>query len=96
MHTWTTWRKSLSFPRPRASYGDGNSTNASAQFDVYNPLNNCGATASMAHDWQLHVVEVSINGCLVPGGGVQAVRVDPFVQGLALHKMRLTIKDAVF
>ena len=76
--------------------GRGYSTNASAQIDVYNPLNNCGVSTSMAHDWSLHVVDVNIGNCLVVGGGVQAIRVDPTSQGLALHRMRLTIHGAVY
>lgn len=77
--------------------GRGYSTSSSAHFDVYNPLNDCGiSNATMAHDWSLHLVEVNLGSCLVPGGGVQAIRVAPTSQGLALVRMRLTIKGAVY
>jgi len=74
--------------------GRGYATSSSAQFDVYNPLNNCGASAKMAHDWSVHGVDVDIGNCMVIGGGTQAVRIKPTVNGLALLRVRLTLQGA--
>ena len=77
--------------------GRGYSTSSSGVFDVYNPLNQCGVSGvTMGHDWSIHTVSVSLGQCMVPGGGVQAIRVDPTSQGLALTKMRLTLTNPVF
>jgi uncharacterized protein (UPF0179 family) len=50
----------------------------------------------MAHDWTVHVVDVDLQTCMVIGGGVQAVRVEPTNGTLALVRMRLTIHGATW
>ncbi len=66
-------------------------------FDVYNPLNGCGVTGvTMSNDWTVHVVDVDLADCLVPGGGVQAVRVAPTNGTLALVRMKLILENAAY
>ena len=77
--------------------GRGYSTNSSAKINIYNPLNNCGVTGvTMAHDWSMHVVEVSLAGCLIAGNNTQAIRVAPTSQGVVLVKMKVTLVGAVY
>lgn len=74
------------------------STVASVLFDVYNPLTNCGASASMAHDWVTHAEGIDLGTCLQPGGGVQAVRIEPTggSSTIGVERMRVTLHGAVF
>ena len=74
------------------------STTASVIFDAYNPLNNCGGQATMAHDWQIHAEGVDLGSCMVVGGGVQAVRIDPSggSSSLGIKRMRVTLHGAVY
>jgi hypothetical protein len=77
--------------------GRGYATSSSGVFDVYNPLNNCGASGvTMAHDWSIHVVQVSLAGCILTGNATQAVRVKPTQNGLALVRLKVTLVGAVY
>jgi hypothetical protein len=70
------------------------STDAPVSFDVTNPLNSCGDVGSMSQDWIVHQVDVDLMQCMVLGGGVQAIRVDPQDGTVALVRMRLTLFGA--
>ena len=74
------------------------SATASVFFDVYNPLNGCGANASMAHDWQVHAAGIDLGKCLVAGGGVQAIRIETTggSSTLGIKRMRLTLHGVVY
>jgi hypothetical protein len=74
--------------------GRSRSATSSVDFDVYNPLINCGVSTSMAHDWTVHVVEVDLMSCMSVGQGVQAVRIEPTNGTVALVRMRLTLHGA--
>ena len=76
--------------------GRSKATSSSVQFDVYNPLNNCGTTGSMSQDWSVHVVELDLGNCAVIGAGVQAVRVSPTNGTLALVRMKVTLHGATW
>lgn len=76
--------------------GRSKATSLSVQFDVYNPLNNCGTSGSMSQDWTVHVVELDLGTCAVVGAGVQAVRVSPSNGTLALVRMRVTLHGATW
>jgi hypothetical protein len=77
--------------------GRARETSSSVRFDVFNPLNGCGVGGmSMANDWSIHVVEIDLGTCLLPGRGVQAVRVDPTSGTMALVRMRVTLEGAVY
>ena len=67
------------------------SASASVQFDVYNPLNDCGDSTTMAHDWSVHAEGIDLGSCLVPGGGVQAVRIETSGGSGALGIKRVTV-----
>lgn len=67
------------------------SATASVQFDVYNPLNNCGATATMAHDWQVHAAALDLGTCLIAGNDFQAIRVEPWGGSATVGVTRLTV-----
>jgi hypothetical protein len=69
-------------------------TSSSVDFDVYNPLNGCGGSASMAQDWTIHAVDVDVSACMVIGAGVQAIRIEPTNGTVALTRMRLTLGGA--
>ena len=72
-------------------------TSSSVFFDVYNPLNNCGVTGvEMSNDWTVHTVDVDLGNCLVPGDGVQAVRVAPSSGTMALVRMKVILQGAAF
>jgi hypothetical protein len=74
------------------------STSSSVIFDVYNPLNNCGTSATMAHDWSVHAVAVDIGTCLLPNNNFQAIRVDPSggSSTIGVKRLRLTLQNAVY
>lgn len=75
------------------------SATASVLFDVYNPLNGCGVSSvSMAHDWSMHAAALDLGDCLEPGGGVQAVRVEPTggSSAIGVKRLRLILHGAVF
>src|SRR5688572_20602701 len=77
--------------------GRSRATSSSATFDVFNPLTGCGISgATMSNDWDPDVVEVDLADCLVPGEGVQAVRVDPTNGVLALIRMRVILVNAQY
>jgi hypothetical protein len=79
--------------------GRSASATASVLFAVYNPLNDCGVTnISMAHDWVMHAEGIDLGSCLVPGGGVQAVRLEPTggSSALGVKRMRVTLHGAVY
>jgi hypothetical protein len=76
--------------------GRSRSTSASAQFDVYNPWNGCGTSATISNSWDVHVVELDLGQCFEVGQGVQAVRVEPTNGTLALVRLRLTLHGAVY
>lgn len=71
-------------------------TSSTVSFDVYNPLNNCGASGTMSQDWTVHVVELDLGHCLLTGSGagVEAIRVAPTNGTLALVRMRVTLLGA--
>ncbi|MEM6996485.1 MAG: hypothetical protein AAF721_38630 [Myxococcota bacterium] len=71
---------------------------ASVQFDVYNPLNDCGGSAMMAHDWNMHAEGVDLGTCFVAGGGVQAVRIEASggSSALGIKRVRVVLHGAVF
>jgi hypothetical protein len=52
----------------------------------------------MDQDWTMDVVELDLADCMVPGAGVQAVRVDPTggSSAIALVRLRLTLHGAVW
>lgn len=72
---------------------EGRSVATSSQviFDVYNPLNNCGYSASMAHDWTVHATSVNLGQCLIPNEDFQAIRLDPTGGSSTLGVMRVTV-----
>jgi hypothetical protein len=76
--------------------GRGYSSSSSGKFDVYNPLNNCGVSVTMAHDWSLHLAKVSLGKCILTGNKTQAIRVKPTQNGVALSRMKVTIVGAVY
>jgi hypothetical protein len=76
--------------------GRSRATASWVYFDVYNPWNNCGTDGHMSQDWTIHVVELDLDQCMVPGQGVQAVRVDPTQGTLALVRMRVTITNPLW
>jgi hypothetical protein len=49
--------------------GRSRSTNSWVYFDVYNPWNDCGTDSYMSQDWNIHVVELDLDECMVPGQG---------------------------
>ncbi|MEZ4443074.1 MAG: hypothetical protein R3B72_28520 [Polyangiaceae bacterium] len=67
------------------------STSASVLYDVYNPLNNCGASSTMAHDWSIHAVSTNIGTCLIAGNDFQAIRIDPYGGSSSLGVMRVSV-----
>jgi hypothetical protein len=74
------------------------STSASVQFDVYNPLNDCGASAGMAHDWQIHATGLDLGDCFIEGNDFQAVRVETSGGSgvLGVMRLRFTLHGAVY
>ncbi len=74
--------------------GRSRATSSSVHFNVVNPINGCSVSGSMSNDWTIHVEELDFGQCLVPGAGLQAVRVDPTSGTLALVRMRVTLHDA--
>ena len=74
------------------------STSASVIFDVYNPLNVCGNSANMAHDWTVHAVGVDIATCMIAGNDFQALRIEPSggSSALGIVRLRLTLHNAVY
>ncbi|MCC6523651.1 MAG: hypothetical protein IT373_13430 [Polyangiaceae bacterium] len=74
------------------------SSSSSVTFDVYNPLNGCGASASMSHDWTVHAVGVDIGDCMLEGVDFQALRIEPSggSSALGIVRLRLTLHDAVY
>ena len=74
--------------------GRSRATSSSVYFNVVNPINGCSVSGSMSNDWTIHVEELDFGQCLVPGAGLQAVRVDPTSGTLALVRMRVTLHDA--
>src|SRR5438270_181462 len=64
--------------------GRSRATSSPVDFNVLNPLNNCGNSASMSQDWALHPTDVDLQTCMVVGEGVQAVRIDPQNGSVAL------------
>ena len=77
--------------------GRARETSSSATFDVYNPLNNCGVSGvTFSNDWTVHTVDVDLGSCLLPGQGVQAVRVAPTNGVVALVRMRVILEGAVY
>ena len=74
--------------------GRSKATSSSVNFDVYNPLNNCGSSGTMSQDWTVHVVDLDLGSCAVVGAGVQAIRVSPTNGTLALVRMRVTLHGA--
>ena len=79
---------------------EGRSVSASASviFDAYNPLNNCGASATMAHDWTVHAVGLDLGTCMIAGNGFQALRLEPSggSSALGVMRVRLTLHDATY
>jgi hypothetical protein len=93
LHTLTSYDHAVVRLEGRAA-----SVDADTQFDVENPLNGCGVQGvTMSNDWTVHVVDVDLADCLIPGQGVQAVRVSP-TNGvpIALVRMRVTLVGAQF
>ncbi|MEQ9496102.1 MAG: hypothetical protein RIT81_04565, partial [Deltaproteobacteria bacterium] len=74
--------------------GRSRATSSPVFFDVTNPLNGCGASGTMNQDWTPDIVQLDLTGCFIPGGAVQAVRVDPTSGTVALRRMRLTLHGA--
>lgn len=74
------------------------SATASVQYDVYNPLNDCGGSSTMAHDWNMHAEGVDLGQCFVPGGGVQAVRIDTTggSGALGIKRVRVILHGATY
>jgi hypothetical protein len=70
--------------------GRSYSTSSSVIFDVYNPWNGCGASATMGNDWTVHAVSLDLGSCYIAGNNTQAVRVDPSGGSSALNLTRLT------
>ncbi len=77
-------------------YGRSRATSSRVLFDVFNPINGCGNSGEMSQDWTPDLVLLDWSGCLVPGGMLQAVRVDPTSGTVALVRLRLTIHGAVW
>lgn len=67
---------------------------SSTRFDVLNPWNGCGTSGTLGQQWEVQIVELDLDACMVPGQGVQAVRVDPTSGALALVRLRLTLHGA--
>jgi hypothetical protein len=66
-------------------------------FDVYNPWNGCGISgAQLGQQWDVQTLELDLGNCLVPGQGVQAIRVDPTSGTVALVRMRVTVHGAAW
>ncbi|MBI4954360.1 MAG: hypothetical protein HY908_20215, partial [Myxococcales bacterium] len=78
--------------------GRSRATSSPVWFDVYNPLNGCGASASMSHDWTVHAVGVDIGNCMLEGVDFQALRIEPSggSSALGIVRLRLTLHDAVY
>ncbi|MBI5487371.1 MAG: hypothetical protein HY905_08565 [Deltaproteobacteria bacterium] len=76
--------------------GRSRSTSSHVWFDVTNPLSGRGVSGEMSQDWTVHVVELGFGTCLLPGEGVQAVRVSPTSGTLALVRLRVTINGATW
>jgi hypothetical protein len=76
--------------------GRSRATSSSVHYNVVNPINGCTVSGSMSNDWTIHVEELDFGQCLVPGAGLQAVRVDPTSGTLALVRMRVTLHDATW
>jgi hypothetical protein len=76
--------------------GRSASSTTSVFFDVYNPLNMCGTTGSLAHDWSVHLIELNLGSAIVSGEDLQAIRIEPSggSSSLALVRMRITLHDA--
>jgi hypothetical protein len=74
------------------------STNSSVVFDVYNPLNGCGNSATMSHDWTVHAVGVDLGNCMIEGNDFQALRVEASggSSSLGVVRLRLTLHDAIY
>lgn len=74
------------------------SATASVTFEAYNPLNGCGASTTMAHDWSVHAEGVDLGQCFVLGGGVQALRLEPTggSSSLGVTRVRLTLHGASY
>ena len=76
--------------------GRGTATSSSTSFDVYNPLNSIGASASIERDWSIHVVELDLQSALVAGVGLQGIRVQPTTNGIALVRLRVSLLGAAW
>jgi hypothetical protein len=74
------------------------STSSSVIFDVYNPLNGCGTSAAMSHDWTVHAVGVELGSCMLAAEGFQALRIEPTGGSgtLGLVRLRLTLHGAQY
>jgi hypothetical protein len=76
--------------------GRSRSTNASADFDVTNPIVfGCGVSGTMSNDWDPDIISLDFGQCLVPGETLQAVRVSPNGT-LALLRMTVILHGAVY
>ena len=76
--------------------GRSRATSSRVLFDVTNPSNGCGGSAMMSQDWTPDIVIVDFTPCLVAGGDLQAIRVDPTSGTIALRRLRFTIEGAVY
>jgi len=75
------------------------SATSSVYFDVYNPVNGLGASASMAHDWTIHAVGLDLGSTvMIAGDNFQALRVDPWggSSSLGVMRLRLTLHNPVY
>ncbi|MFH2010992.1 MAG: hypothetical protein ABI333_30615 [bacterium] len=74
------------------------SATSSVIFDVYNPLNGCGASATMAHDWTVHAVGVNLANCFISNNDFQALRIEPSggSSSLGIMRVRLILHGAVY
>lgn len=75
------------------------SATSSVTFDVYNPLNGCGNTASMSHDWlSFHPTGIDLGTCLIPNDDFQAVRIEPSggSGNLGVIRVSVILHDAVY
>jgi hypothetical protein len=76
--------------------GRSKAASGSASFDVYNPLNSLGASASIGNEWLIHVAEVDMQSALLAGVGQQGIRVHPTNNDIALVRLRVSLLGATW
>ncbi|MDP2343892.1 MAG: hypothetical protein Q8O67_23245 [Deltaproteobacteria bacterium] len=76
--------------------GDEEAHSGVVNYDVYNPLVNCGVSGVQTDGIGRHTKVLDLEDCLIPGEAVQAIRVDPQSGALGLKRLRVTLEGAVW